>query len=122
MLGERRGPMSSVEIKTKKEIEMIRESSRMAAETLLLVGDQLKPGMTTDEINRIVHEDTLRRGARPAPLNYHGFPKSVCTSVNEVGCHGIPNAQRVKEGDIINVDVTSVVDGFFGDTSATFYV
>src|SRR5690606_9862310 len=83
----------------------------------------LRPGITTEEINRFVHEDTLRRGARPAPLNYHGFPKSVCTSRNEVVCHGIPNEREVLEpGDIINVDVTSILEGYYGDTSATFYV
>jgi methionyl aminopeptidase len=114
--------MSSVEIKSPKEVEALRRACKVTTETLLHVGDVLRSGMTTDDINRIVHEDTLRRGARPAPLNYHGFPKSVCTSVNEVVCHGIPSAQRIKDGDIINVDVTSVVDGFFGDTSATFYI
>jgi methionyl aminopeptidase len=82
----------------------------------------IRSGITTDDIDRYVHEDTLRRGARPAPLNYHGFPKSVCTSINEVVCHGIPGSQRLKDGDIINVDVTSIYEGFHGDTSATFYV
>jgi methionyl aminopeptidase len=114
--------MSSVEIKSPKEVEAMRRACRIAAETLLEVADLIRPGITTDEINRFVHDDTLRRGARPAPLNYHGFPKSVCTSVNEVVCHGIPGPQRLKDGDIINVDVTSIVDGFHGDTSATFYV
>jgi methionyl aminopeptidase len=114
--------MSSVEIKTKKEIDGMRRASQIAAETLLVAGDAIRAGMTTDEIDRIVHEDTLRHGARPAPLNYQGFPKSVCTSVNEVVCHGIPGPLRLKDGDIINVDVTSIFDGFFGDTSATFYV
>jgi methionyl aminopeptidase len=114
--------MSSVEIKTHKEIEALRRACRLAAETLLHVGDVIRAGITTEEINRIVHDDTLGRGARPAPLNYHGFPKSVCTSVNEVVCHGIPGPRRIENGDIINVDVTSIYDGFFGDTSATFYI
>src|SRR4051812_9971473 len=114
--------MSSVEIKTKKEIDSLRRACQLAAETLLHVGDVIKAGMTTDDINRIVHEDTLQKGARPAPLNYHGFPKSVCTSVNEVVCHGIPGSQRLREGDIVNVDVTHLYEGFFGDTSATFYI
>jgi len=114
--------MSSVEIKSAKEIDALRRACRSAAQTLLHVGDLIRSGMTTEEINRIVHEDTLRRSARPAPLNYHGFPKSVCTSVNEVVCHGIPSTQRIKDGDIINVDVTSIYEGFHGDTSATFYV
>jgi methionyl aminopeptidase len=114
--------MSSVEIKSPKEIDALRRACRIAAETLLHVGDLIRPGMTTEEIDRIVHEDTIKRSARPAPLNYHGFPKSVCTSINEVVCHGIPSSQRIKEGDIINVDVTSIYEGFHGDTSATFYI
>src|SRR6188474_2058551 len=112
----------SVEIKGPKEIEAMREVGRLAAETLCDVAELIRPGTTTEEIDRFVHEDTLRRGARPAPLNYHGFPKSVCTSINEVVCHGIPGSQRLKDGDIINVDVTSIYEGFHGDTSATFYV
>jgi methionyl aminopeptidase len=114
--------MSSVEIKTPKEIESLRRACKIASETLLLVGDMIRAGMTPDEINRIVHDDTLRRGARPAPLNYHGFPKSVCTSINEVVCHGIPSGRRLVDGDIVNVDVTSIYEGFHGDTSATFYI
>jgi methionyl aminopeptidase len=94
----------------------------MAAETLLMVGEKLRPGMTTDEINTLVHEDTIRRGAMASPLNYHGFPKSVCTSVNDIVCHGIPSAQKLRPGDIINVDVTTLYNGYHGDTSATFYV
>ena len=94
----------------------------MAAETLILVGEKLRAGMTTDDINQIVHEDTLRRDAYPAPLKYRGFPKSVCTSVNDVVCHGIPGKEVLREGDIINVDVTTLYKGFYGDTSATFYI
>jgi methionyl aminopeptidase len=100
----------------------MRTVCRLAAETLLLVGDKLREGMTTAEIDRIVHEDTLRQGARPAPLNYKGFPKSVCTSVNDVVCHGIPDGTVLKNGDIVNVDVTHIYEGFHGDTSATFYI
>ncbi|HQP36912.1 MAG TPA: type I methionyl aminopeptidase, partial [Polyangiaceae bacterium] len=112
----------AIEIKSPREIDAIRKSCQMAAETLLLVGDNLRAGMTTEEINRLVHDDTVRRGAIPSPLNYHGFPKSVCTSVNEVVCHGIPGTQTLRDGDIINVDVTSFFGGFHGDTSATFYI
>jgi methionyl aminopeptidase len=111
-----------VEIKGPREIELMREVGRLTAETLCAVGELIRPGITTDEIDRFVHEDTLRRGARPAPLNYRGFPKSVCTSVNEVVCHGIPGPRVLNEGDIINVDVTHVYKGYHGDTSATFYV
>jgi len=112
----------TVDIKSPREIELMRRVCRLAAETLLLVGEKLRPGMTTDQIDHIVHEDTLRQGARPAPLNYKGFPKSVCTSVNDVVCHGIPDGTVLKNGDIVNVDVTHVYEGMFGDTSATFYV
>ena len=112
-----------VDIKSPREIEAMRVVCRMAAETLLLVGEKIRPGMTTEEIDKLVHEDTVRRGARPAPLNYKGFPKSVCTSVNDVVCHGIPSPDEVlAEGDIVNVDVTHWFEGFHGDTSATFYV
>ncbi|MFO0645314.1 MAG: type I methionyl aminopeptidase [Polyangiales bacterium] len=112
----------AIEIKSVREIEAMRVSCQMAADTLLLVGDRLRVGMTTEEINTFVHADTIRRGATPSPLNYHGFPKSVCTSVNEVVCHGIPGPQRLNDGDIINVDVTTYYGGFHGDTSATFFI
>jgi methionyl aminopeptidase len=112
----------SIEIKSPKEIELMRAVCRLAAETLLFVGDKIRTGMTTLEIDRIVHEHTLSQGARPAPLHYKGFPKSVCTSVNEIVCHGIPDGTVLRNGDIVNVDVTHVFEGFHGDTSATFYV
>lgn len=114
--------MSSVSIKTVREVDAIRVACQMAAETLLGVGEMLAPGVSTEDINRFVHEDTVRRGGWPAPLNYHGFPKSVCTSVNEVVCHGIPGDRVLEPGDIINVDVTTIYNGFHGDTSATFYI
>ena len=114
--------MSNVSIKTVREVAGIRVASQMAADTLLRVGDMIRPGITTQEIDRFVHEDTVRRGAICAPLNYHGFPKSVCTSINEVVCHGIPGPRVLINGDIINVDVTTKFDGFFGDTSATFFI
>jgi len=113
---------SAVEIKGPSEIDAMREVSRLAAETLSAVGEIIRPGLTTDEINTFVHTHTLKQGARPAPLNYKGFPKSVCTSINEVVCHGIPSDRVLREGDIINIDVTHVFKGFHGDTSATFYV
>jgi methionyl aminopeptidase len=112
----------AIDIKSPREIDLMRTVCRLAAETLLLVGEKIRVGMTTDDIDRIVHEDTLRQGARPAPLNYKGFPKSVCTSINDVVCHGIPDGTVLKNGDIVNVDVTHVYEGFHGDTSATFYV
>jgi methionyl aminopeptidase len=112
----------SVELKNAGEIEKMRAVGRLAADTLCAVGEMLHPGMTTADIDQFVHADTLRKGARPAPLHYRGFPKSVCTSVNEVVCHGIPGPRTLQDGDIVNVDITHVYDGFHGDTSATFYI
>lgn len=106
----------------KDEIPKMREAGRLAARTLDYVAPFIKAGITTEDINKIVHEFTLSNGATPAPLGYHGFPKSVCTSVNAVICHGVPDQTLLKEGDIINVDVTSIKDGFYGDTSRTFFV
>lgn len=114
-----------IEINSPKVIRRMRRAGELAAATLVEVGKHLKAGMRTDEINDLVHEMTLSQEARPAPLNYKGFPKSVCTSVNEVICHGIPGAQELRDGDIVNVDVTTVFPkkgGFHGDTSATFYI
>ncbi|MCH2110076.1 MAG: type I methionyl aminopeptidase [Polyangiaceae bacterium] len=113
----------SIEIKSANEIEAMRTVGRMAGDTLFKVNEILKPGISTEEINTFVHEETLRLGATPAPLNYKGFPKSVCTSINEVVCHGIPSPEQLlRDGDIINVDVTHIFEGFHGDTSATFYI
>ena len=118
---------STVEIKTPREIDAMREVGRLAGDTLTKVAELVRPGITTNEINTFVHEDTLKKGARPAPLNYRNgdsppFPKSVCTSVNEVVCHGIPSGRALREGDIVNIDITHIYRGFHGDTSATFYV
>lgn len=101
----------------------MRRAGRLAAETLLFVGPLVGPGVTTQEINDAVHDHIVSHGAVPAPLNYMGFPKSVCTSINEVICHGIPSPrQKLARGDIVNVDITVILDGWHGDTSATFYV
>ena len=108
-----------------RSLEQMRAACQLAADTLLYVGDKLVAGMSTDEINTLVHDYTLAHDAWPSPLNYHGFPKSVCTSVNEVVCHGIPDKRVLKDGDIVNVDVTSYypkTNGYHGDTSATFYI
>jgi methionyl aminopeptidase len=109
-------------VKPPEVIERMRRAGREAAEVLALAGAAVRPGMTTDEIDVIVHEEAIRRGAYPSPLNYSGFPKSVCTSVNEVVCHGIPDSRVLIEGDIINLDVTLFIDGVHGDTNATFPV
>lgn len=103
-------------------IDKMRIACKAAAETLKGVAGIVRPGMTTDDINRWVHNDTFRRGGYPAPLNYRGFPKSCCTSINDVVCHGIPGPLVLREGDIVNVDVTTIIDGHFGDTNATFCV
>ena len=100
----------------------MRAACRAAAETLAFAGAQVKPGMTTLDIDRLVHNDTIRRGGKPAPLNYKGFPKSCCTSVNNVVCHGIPDKTVLNEGDIVNIDVTTILDGHFGDCNATVCV
>ena len=114
--------MGNIVIKSAADIEAMRPACLLAAETVLEAGKLLRPGITTEEINTFVHEYTVSRGAIPAPLGYRGYPKSVCTSVNEVVCHGIPGKQVLKEGDIINVDVTSILNGWHGDVSATFYI
>jgi methionyl aminopeptidase len=112
----------AVDIKTTKEIELMGEVCRLAAQTLSCVGEIIRPGITTQDIDDFVVRDTHARGCKAAPLNYRGFPKSCCTSVNEVVCHGIPGPRILKDGDIVNVDVTHIYKGFHGDTSATFYV
>jgi methionyl aminopeptidase len=117
--------VAGVELMTPSMLDRMRESCRMAAECLVMVGEHLRPGMTTEEVNTLVHEFTLAQNAYPAPLNYKGFPKSVCTSVNEVVCHGIPGPRVLEDGDIVNVDVTTLFPakgGYHGDTSATFYI
>lgn len=110
-------------LKSPQEIEILRRAGKLAAQTLVMIEKFVKPGVTTLELNDICHDFILSAGAIPAPLNYKGFPKSICTSVNEVVCHGIPtNKQVLKDGDIINIDVTTIVEGFHGDTSRTFMV
>jgi methionyl aminopeptidase len=111
-----------IRVKQEKDIEGIRRAGRLALETLDWVESRLRPGMMTDEINTLVHGLTIERGAVPAPLNYRGFPKSVCVSVNEVICHGIPGSRVLREGDIVNVDVTPILDGYYADVSKTFFV
>src|SRR5687767_12000594 len=111
-----------VEIFSPREVEKLRRAGQVAAATLAHVASRLGPDVTTGDIDRWVREDTARRGGTPSQLGYKGFPASVCTSVNEVVCHGIPGARRLRPGDIVNVDVTTKLDGFHGDTSETFYI
>jgi methionyl aminopeptidase len=110
-----------IRLKKKSEIEGIRKAGQLVLETLNLVESKIAPGVITDEINTLVHEYTLKNGATPAPLNYRGFPKSVCVSINEVICHGIPGNRIIKDGDIVNVDVTSILNGYYADANKTFF-
>jgi len=100
----------------------MRKAGQLAAECLDFITPYVKPGVSTDELNTLCHDWTLERGAVPAPLNYRGFPKSICTSINHVVCHGIPGDKVLIDGDIINIDVTVILDGWYGDTSRMFYV
>jgi len=111
-------------IKTPVEIERMRVACRLAADVLEMIAPHVQPGVSTGELDRICHEYIVGvQHAIPAPLNYHGFPKSICTSVNQVVCHGIPSDRRIlKHGDIVNVDITVLKDGYHGDTSAMFLV
>ena len=111
-----------IRLKEKSDIEAIRLAGKLAVDTLKLVESHLKPGAKTDDINTLVHEFTIKNGATPAPLNYRGYPKSVCISVNEVICHGIPGKRVLKDGDIVNVDVTPILNGYYADVSKTFLV
>ena len=111
-----------IRLKDKQDIDGIRKAGRLAIDTLNLVEEHLRPDMITDEINTLVHDFTIKHGARPAPLNYRGFPKSVCVSVNEVICHGIPGERVLKEGDIVNVDITPILDGYYADVSKTYII
>ena len=113
----------SVPTKSADEIAKMRVAGRLAAEVLEMIGAHVRPGVTTDELDAICHDHIVRvQGATPAPLNYRGFPKSICTSVNHQVCHGIPSNKRLKSGDIVNIDVTVIKDGYHGDTSKMFCV
>lgn len=110
-------------IKTDEQIAGIRRASHLTRDILDEITDRIQPGITTEQINTWVHDLTVDAGATPAPLNYRGYPKSVCTSINEVVCHGIPTPERVlQDGDIVNIDVTSILDGYYGDSSRMFLI
>jgi len=113
----------SVKIKNADEIEKMRVAGRLAAEVLEMIRPHVKAGITTDELDQICHDYIVNeQQAIPAPLNYHGFPKSICTSVNHQVCHGIPGKKQLKNGDIVNLDITVIKDGYHGDTSKMFYI
>ena len=112
----------SIKIHTEADFAAMRKAGRLAAETLDFIGEYVVPGVTTEELDRLCAEFIAERGGISAPLNYRGFPKSVCISVNHVVCHGIPGDKTLVEGDVLNIDVTPTVDGWHGDSSRMFYV
>jgi methionyl aminopeptidase len=113
----------SITIKTPEEQDKMRVAGRLAAQVLDMIGERVQPGVSTEELDRVCHDYIVGElEAIPAPLNYRGFPKSICTSVNHVVCHGIPSDRVLKSGDIVNLDITVIKDGFHGDTSRMFFV
>jgi methionyl aminopeptidase len=110
-----------IKLHTPEDFEGMRKAGRLAAETLDMITAHVTPGITTGELDRICHDYIVEHGAYPSPLNYRGFPKSICTSVNHVVCHGIPGDRVLKDGDVLNIDVTVTLDGWFGDSSRMFY-
>ncbi|MGE0634003.1 MAG: type I methionyl aminopeptidase [Pseudobdellovibrionaceae bacterium] len=113
---------SMAPILSQSDILEMRKVCTLAARTLNYIEKFVKAGVTTNELDKIVHDYTLSNGAKPAPLGYNGFPKSICTSINSIICHGVPDETVIKDGDIINVDITCVLNGFYGDTSRTFLI
>jgi methionyl aminopeptidase len=111
-----------IRLKDAKAISGIRAAGKLVLQTLALVEDILRPGIVTETINTLVHEFTLKNGGTPAPLNYRGFPKSVCVSANEVICHGIPGERELRDGDIVNVDITTILNGYYADANKTFFI
>ena len=113
----------SIEIKSADEIEKMRVAGRLAAEVLEMIEPHVKAGVSTGELDKLCHDYIVnQQDAIPAPLNYHGFPKSICTSINNVVCHGIPGEKTLKKGDIVNIDITVIKDGYHGDTSKMFII
>ena len=113
---------NTIKIHTPEDFAGMRASGKLAAETLDMIAEHVKPGVTTDALDKMCHDFIVAHGAQPAPLNYRGFPKSICTSVNHVVCHGIPGDKVLKNGDIVNIDVTTILNGWYGDTSRMFSV
>ena len=105
-----------------EEIVLMRRVGHLAARVLAQVGKKVQPGISTEKLDQMAYDLTLSLGAKPAPLGYKGYPKSICTSVNHLICHGVPSSYVLKKGDIVNIDITCIKDGFHGDTSRTFYV
>jgi methionyl aminopeptidase len=111
-----------IRLKEEADIDGIRKAGKLVLDTFDRIEDKIRPGIKTDEINTIVHEFTIKNGAQPAPLKYRGFPKSVCVSINEEVCHGIPGKRVLADGDIVNVDITSVLNGYYADANKTYFV
>lgn len=109
-----------IELHSASDFEGMQRAGKLAAEVLDMIGDHVRVGVTTDELNTLCHDMITKAGAIPAPLNYHGFPKSICTSINHVVCHGIPGPKKLMNGDIVNIDVTVILDGWYGDTSRMY--
>ena len=120
--GPRPAPFTGPEVKDAETIERMRVAGRIAAQAMAAAAAVIAPGVTTDEIDRVGHEFLLDHGAYPSTLGYKGFPKSLCTSVNEVICHGIPDSRPLEDGDIVNIDITAFIGGVHGDTDATYLV
>ena len=112
----------SIKIHSEEDFDKMRSAGKLAAKTLDFITEYVKPGVTTNSLNDLCHNFIISNNAVPAPLNYKGFPKSICTSINHVVCHGIPNDKPLKKGDILNIDVTVILDGWYGDTSRMYYV
>ncbi|MCC6270246.1 MAG: type I methionyl aminopeptidase [Microbacteriaceae bacterium] len=121
-VGKAEPTLSGIDVYDEEAIDRIREAGRIAASAIDAVGDAIRPGVTTDELDRIGHEFIVSRGAYPSTLGYRGFPKSLCSSVNEVVCHGIPDDTVLQDGDIVNIDITAFKNGMHGDTNRTFLV
>ncbi|MBF0190179.1 MAG: type I methionyl aminopeptidase [Magnetococcales bacterium] len=114
--------MPAIKIKTAEEIELMRASCQLAALTLKMIEPHVQPGVTTQQLNDLCHDFLIAHNARPSPLNYRGFPKSICTSINQQVCHGIPGPRALRAGDIVNIDVTAYLNGVHGDTNKTYHV
>lgn len=120
-VGRRRpAPFNGSEVKDDETIDRMRRAGKIAAQALVVAGQAVRPGITTDELDQIGHEFLIAHGAYPSTLGYRGYPKSMCTSLNEVICHGIPDSTVINDGDIVNIDITAYIDGVHGDTNATF--
>src|SRR5579859_3888231 len=119
-VGKKRPTLGEPDVKDAATIERMRVAGRIAAQALAEVGRHVVPGVTTDELDRVGHDFMVAHGAYPSTLGYRGFPKSLCTSLNEVICHGIPDDTVIADGDIVNIDITAYIGGVHGDTNATF--